>query len=80
MQKSGMTIIDIARLAKVSTTTVSRVINEQCAKRSTKERVAKIIERYGYYPNTYAQYLGKRNHAKSIRKIGSVSNKFNKIV
>lgn len=56
-----MTIYDIARLAGVSITTVSRVINNENVAKDTKERVLKIIEECDYNPNNYAQYLGRRN-------------------
>lgn len=70
-----MTIHDIARLAGVSITTVSRVINGKNVSKETKQKVLKIIEKYDYYPNTYAQYLGRRNNAKIITRIGTVSRK-----
>ncbi len=63
-----VTIIDIARIAGVSTTTVSRVINGDGAKRSTKDRVLKVIEKHDYRPDTYAQYLGRRNRERFIEK------------
>ena len=70
-----MTINDIARLSKVSMTTVSRVINNEKVGRDIKVRVLKIIERYEYRPDPYAQYLGRRNNAKIIQKPGSASKK-----
>lgn len=70
-----MTIRDIAELAGVSTSTVSRVINNENVGKKTKQKVLKIIEKYDYYPNTYAQYLGRRNNAKIITKTGTVSRK-----
>jgi len=70
-----MTIRDIAKLAGVSTSTVSRVINNGNVGKKTKQKVLKIIEKYDYYPNTYAQYLGRRNKAKIITKTGTVSRK-----
>ena len=63
-----VTIMDIARIAGVSTTTVSRVINGDGAKRSTKDKVLKVIEKYDYHPDTYAQYLGRRNRERFIEK------------
>jgi len=60
-----MTIRDIARIAKVSVTTVSRVINHQPVRKHTKRCVLRIIEKYAYHPNAYAQYLGQRNRLKS---------------
>lgn len=68
-----MTIKDIAKLAGVSTSTVSRVINKENVGKRTKQKVLKVIEKYEYCPNTYAQYLGRRNNAKIITKNGTVS-------
>jgi DNA-binding LacI/PurR family transcriptional regulator len=65
-----MTIKDIARLAKVSVTTVSRVINNQKVGAKHKDRVLKIIEKYGYSPNPYAQNL-RRPCADLIQCDGS---------
>jgi len=70
-----MTIKDIARLAGVSTSSVSRVINKENVGKKTKQEVLKVIEKYDYYPNTYAQYLGRRNNAKNATKTGTVSRK-----
>lgn len=64
-----ITILDVARLAKVSTTSVSRVINNQGVGKETKKRVLRIIQRYEYYPNPYAQYLGRRNNGSASRKM-----------
>ncbi|MGD0336362.1 MAG: LacI family DNA-binding transcriptional regulator [Candidatus Omnitrophota bacterium] len=70
-----MTIRDIARLARVSTSTVSRVINNENVGKKTRQKVLRVIQRYEYYPNTYAQYLGRRNNAKIITNSGTVSRK-----
>ena len=70
-----MTIKDIARLSKVSMTTVSRVINNEKVSRELKEKILKVIVRYEYRPDPYAQYLGRRNNAKITAKPGSVSKK-----
>lgn len=53
---------EIARLAGVSRSTVSRVINNYAnVPEKTKEKVMKIIQQYNYYPNLSAQVLaGKR--------------------
>ena len=59
-----MNINDIAKLAGVSITTVSRVINQKNVGKLTKMRVTEIIERYGYQPNLYAQCLGRRRNGK----------------
>ena len=63
-----MTIRDIARLAGVSKSTVSRIINNQPAGNKTKAKVLRIIEEYEYYPNSYAQYLGRKTKTKILRR------------
>ncbi|GHV01281.1 LacI family transcriptional regulator [Clostridia bacterium] len=53
-----MTLEDVAKQAKVSTMTVSRVINNSPnVKRATVERVRKIIEELNYRPNQIAKSL-----------------------
>ncbi|HUO29577.1 MAG TPA: LacI family DNA-binding transcriptional regulator [Bryobacteraceae bacterium] len=53
-----MKIQEVARLAKVSTATVSRTINTPALVNSqTATRVWKAIEKLGYYPNTNARSL-----------------------
>jgi LacI family transcriptional regulator len=52
------TLKDVARLAGVSTKTVSRVVNHQGEIRAeTRERVQKAIEQLGYRPNILARSL-----------------------
>lgn len=53
-----VTIVDVAREAKVSPMTVSRVINgEGNVRQSTLERVQRAIEKLGYAPNEAARSL-----------------------
>ncbi|MDR3587076.1 MAG: LacI family DNA-binding transcriptional regulator [Desulfosporosinus sp.] len=55
------TINDVANLAKVSTATVSRVINKQDGiKTQTKERVQKAIEQLSYIPNALARSMVRK--------------------
>lgn len=53
----------IAKLAGVSRSTVSKVINNYSdVSKETKDRILKIIEEYEYYPNLSAQKLaGKKS-------------------
>ncbi len=62
MQGKSYTISDIARLANVSKTTVSRYLNGkyQYMSLETRETIAKIIEESGYQPSKLAQNLKLR--------------------
>lgn len=53
------TVKDVAKKANVSPSTVSRVINDHPSISSeTKQRVRKIMDAMGYYPNITARNLG----------------------
>ncbi len=55
------TLYDVARVAGVSTATVSRVVNDQDRVRpSTRRRVLEVIEALGYVPDGAAQSLAQR--------------------
>jgi LacI family transcriptional regulator len=56
-----VTLYDVARLAGVSTATVSRVVHGQDRVReSTRTRVQQVIEQLGYVPDGAAQSLSRR--------------------
>jgi LacI family transcriptional regulator len=56
-----VTLFDVARLASVSTATVSRVVHGQDRVReSTRTRVRQAIEELGYVPDGAAQSLSRR--------------------
>ena len=56
----GVTIKDIAKLANVAPSTVSRVIADHPSiSQKTKDRVRALIEEMGYQPNYQAQSLGR---------------------
>jgi LacI family transcriptional regulator len=58
MQRNDITIKDIAELANVGVSTVSRVMHDHPdVSEKTRERVKKIISLYGYIPNASAQNL-----------------------
>ena len=52
-----LTIVDIAKMAGVGTTTVSRYFNGRNLKKETRERVKEIVDKYNYTPNTFAKAL-----------------------
>jgi LacI family transcriptional regulator len=72
------TIADVARLAGVSKSTVSRVLNENMhyMRPATRERVAHAITQLGYNPSSVARSLiSKRTHAVGLL-VSDVSNPF----
>ena len=58
---SGLTLEDIAELAGVSRSTVSRVVNEQPNVRAdVRKRVLEVIQSTGYHPNAAARTLASQ--------------------
>jgi LacI family transcriptional regulator len=61
MKKTKISIVDIAKRAKVSTTTVSFILNGKAKEKRISdeltERVLKLVEEVGYRPNQSAQTL-----------------------
>lgn len=63
---AGVTLRDVARLAGVSTKTVSRVVNGQGEIReATRQRVLEAIQQLGYHPNVLARSL-VRGHTNTL--------------
>lgn len=59
---SKKNITEIAKLAEVSVTTVSRVLNNSnLVKPETREKVMKVIREYNYIPSETARFLSKRD-------------------
>ena len=52
-----LTIVDIAEMPGVGTTTVSRYFNGGNLKKETRERIKEIVDKYNYTPNTFAKAL-----------------------
>lgn len=76
MRKINITIKDIAKLANVSTTTVSRVLNNKPdVKESTKQRILQIIKEYDYYPSALAKGIST-NKTYSIGLVIPYENVF----
>jgi LacI family transcriptional regulator len=73
----GLTLREIARLAKVSTATVSRAIYRvPTVDPVLARRIRKVIEKEGYFPNTNARAL-VRGHSRSLGLIVSeITNPF----
>jgi DNA-binding LacI/PurR family transcriptional regulator len=66
MANSKLTIKDIAKLAEVSSSTVSRVIDDNPRiSDETKKHVSEIINKYGYKPQSAARSLA-RNRTNSV--------------
>lgn len=73
MNKKEINSVEIAKLAGVSRSTVSRVINNYAnVPDTTREKVMKVIEDYNYFPNLSAQVLaGKQQKVIGLFLIGS---------
>ena len=68
MKEKKLTMQDIAKMAGVGKTTVSRYFNGGYVKDETREKIKKIIDEYHYQPNTFAQSL----KAKETKIIGVI--------
>jgi LacI family transcriptional regulator len=72
-----MNIREVARLAKVSTATVSRTINgSDKVTPETKERVQRAIDELKFYPNTWARALGSGRSRLYGLIISDITNPF----
>lgn len=70
MPKEKITIKDVARVAGVSTQTVSRVLNNRSyVSEDTRTRVQEVIDDLGYSPNVFARNLS-RGRSNTIGVIG----------
>lgn len=63
--KKQYTMNDIAKMAKVGKSTVSRYFNGGYVSDDTRIKIEKIIKKYNYSPNTFAQSL-KAKYSKMI--------------
>jgi LacI family transcriptional regulator len=72
-----VTMADVARLAGVSVTTVSHVINgTRPASQRTRDRVLAAIDRTGYRPNTIARALARGGTQSLGLAISGLSNPY----
>jgi DNA-binding LacI/PurR family transcriptional regulator len=77
MGKSRPTIIDVAKRAYVSKSTVSHVINAtRIVDEETKRRVLKAIADLGYRPNSVARSLTTRRTGTIGMIVSDASNQF----
>lgn len=65
MDKKKVTMSDIAKMAGVAKSTVSRYFNGGYVKDETREKLKKIVDEYHYEPNAVAQSL-KAKHSHTI--------------
>lgn len=75
--ESAMTLYAVAKRARVSTATVSRVLNNvTVVKESTRKRVIRAVEELNYHPNLHARSLagGKTNTIGMI--VSNICNPF----
>eukprot|EP01033_Poteriospumella_lacustris_P022753 gene22753-17160_t len=64
---SSITIYDVARRAGVSIKTVSRVMNREHVRASTREKVLAVASELGYSPNLSARSLaGARSFVLTV--------------
>lgn len=80
--KRKVTMRDVARMANVSQSTVSRILSPSSSKsdvpisEETKEKVLAVVKESGYQPNQYARSLrGQKNHVIAML-IADISNPF----
>jgi DNA-binding LacI/PurR family transcriptional regulator len=70
ISKDKITIKDVARVAGVSTQTVSRVLNNRSdVSKETRSRVQQVIASMGYSPNVFARNLS-RGRSNTLGVIG----------
>ncbi len=72
------TIRDVARRARVSVATVSRVVNRTThrVRPTTRRRVLAVVKSLGYHPNVIAQSLKKRASRTVALIVPDISNPF----
>lgn len=67
MKKKNLTMSDIAKMAGVGKSTVSRYFNNGYVKEETREKIKRVIDDHHYEPNPLAQILkAKKSHMIGI--------------
>lgn len=70
-------IVDVAKMANVSTATVSRVLcNTGTVKKETTERVREVMEQLNYQPNLLARQLRKMETKTILVVVPDITNSF----
>ena len=73
----ALTIRDVAREAKVSTATVSHVLNKTGqVSRETRRQVLSVVRRLGYFPNAHARNLAWRTSRTLGVIVSDIENPF----
>lgn len=75
-----MNIKDIAKLAGVSTATVSRAVNGGSVKKSTKQRVDAVIEKYNYTPNIIAKQMHQKHVNRILVALPDITNPYYSLI
>jgi LacI family transcriptional regulator len=71
------TIRDVARLAGVSTMTVSRVVNNSgYTSLATRLRVERAVQELGYVPNAVARHLRSKQTKAIALVVSDITNPF----
>ena len=77
MRKVELTVKDVAKLAEVSIATVSRVINhDPRVRQETRDKVKKIIDKFGYQPNMLARSLVTKKTSTIGVVLSDITNAF----
>lgn len=72
-----LTIYEVAKRARVSTATVSRVLSQpDVVAPTTRRRVLQAVEQLAYVPNSTAQNLRTLKTGKLIVSVPDISNPF----
>ena len=66
IENKKITMKEIAEIAGVTKTTISRYYNGGYIKKETKEKIAKIIKKYNYEPNTFARLKARQSYIIGI--------------
>ena len=76
-RRSVVNIAEIAKLANVSSATVSRVINNSDkVSEKTKKRINEIIKKYGYEPNLLGRHLRTKETKLILVIMTTIANSF----